>query len=43
MAAPREIISPLAGGATDMVQEWRISSGWVPRPPTVEVVSMRYQ
>jgi len=43
MAAPREIISPLAGGATDMVQEWRISSGWTPRPTCVEVVSMRFQ
>jgi hypothetical protein len=43
MAAPREIISPLAGGATDMLQEWRISSGWAPRSQALTVVSMSYQ
>lgn len=43
MAAPREIISPLAGGATDFVQEWRITSGWVPRPQSLTVVQMPYQ
>lgn len=43
MAAPREIISPLAGGATDFLQELRITSGWVPRPPALTIVSMPYQ
>jgi hypothetical protein len=43
MAAPREIISPLAGGATDFVQEWRITSGWAPRYQALTIVSMTYQ
>jgi hypothetical protein len=43
MAAPREIISPLAGGATDFLQEMRITSGWVPRSQALTVVSMQYQ
>jgi len=42
MAAPREIISPLAGGATDFLQEWRITSGWAPRYQALTVVSMLY-
>ena len=43
MAAPREITSPLAGGATDFLQEWRITSGWTPRPTALTIVSMQYQ
>ena len=43
MAAPREIISPLAGGATDFVMEWRITSGWAPRFQAITLVSMTYQ
>jgi hypothetical protein len=43
MAAPREIISPLAGGATDFLQEWRISSGWAPRYQALRLISMPYQ
>ena len=43
MAAPREIVSPLAGGATDFLQEWRITSGWAPRPQALTIVSMIYQ
>lgn len=43
MAAPREIISPLAGGATDFVQEWRITSGWAPRSQALTIISMPYQ
>jgi hypothetical protein len=43
MAAPREIISPLARGATDMLQEWRISSGWAPRYQALRLISMQYQ
>jgi len=42
MAAPREIISPLAGGATDFVQEWRITSGWAVRPQALTLISMTY-
>jgi hypothetical protein len=43
MAAPREIVSPLAGGATDFLQEWRITSGWAPRSAALTIVSMQYQ
>ena len=42
MAAPREIISPLPAGATDVVSEWRISSGWAPRGQALTIVSMPY-
>jgi hypothetical protein len=42
MAAPREIISPLAGGATDFLTEWRISSGWGVRPQGITLLSMPY-
>jgi hypothetical protein len=43
MAAPREIISPLAGGATDVLTEWRISPGWAPRPQALTIISIVYQ
>lgn len=43
MAAPREIISPLAGGATDVLTEWRISPGWAVRPEAVTLISMVFQ
>ena len=42
MAAPREIISPLAAGATDFVMEWRTSSGWAPRGQALTIVDMPY-
>lgn len=42
MAAPREIISPLPAGATDVVTEWRISSGWAPRGQAMTIISMPY-
>jgi hypothetical protein len=42
MAAPREIISPMPGGATDVVSEWRVSSGWAVRPQAVTLISMPY-
>jgi hypothetical protein len=42
MAAPREIVSPLPGGATDVVTEWRITSGIAPRGQAVTIVSMPY-
>lgn len=43
MPAPREIISPMAGGATDVLSEHRITSGWAIRPEAVTIVSMQYQ
>lgn len=43
MAAPREVVSPLAGGATDVLSEWRITSGWPVRPEAVTIMSMQYQ
>ncbi len=42
MAAPREIPIPLPGGAIDVTSEWRITSGWAPRPEAVTIVSMAY-
>jgi hypothetical protein len=42
MAAPREIPTPLAGGAIDVLSEWRVSSGWGIRPEAVAVLSMSY-
>lgn len=43
MPAPREIISPLAGGATDFMTEWRLTSGWVPRPQAVTIITMPFE
>lgn len=43
MAAPREIISPMAGGATDMLSEWRVTAGWGVRPEAISILSMIYQ
>ncbi len=43
MVAPREIPTPLAGGAIDVLSEWRISSGWAIRPEAVTQISMQYQ
>jgi hypothetical protein len=43
MAAPREIPTPLPGGAIDVLSEWRISSGWGVRPEAVTILSMLYQ
>lgn len=43
MAAPREIVSPLAGGATDFLQEWRVTSGWAPRSQALTIANMIYQ
>ena len=42
MAAPREIVSPGAYGATNVVTEWRLTSGWAPRSEAVSLVSMPY-
>jgi hypothetical protein len=42
MAAPREIPTPLPGGAIDIVSELRITSGWSVRPEALSIVSMAY-
>ena len=43
MAAPREIPTPLPGGAIDVLSEMRVTSGWAPRPEAVTLISMQYQ
>jgi hypothetical protein len=43
MAAPREIPTPLPGGAIDVLSEWRITSGWGIRPEAITVISMQYE
>jgi hypothetical protein len=40
MAAPREIPTPIAGGAIDVVSELRASTGWGIRPEAITIVSM---
>lgn len=42
MAAPKEITSPLPGGAVDLLLEWRLTSGWGVRPEAITIVSMEY-
>lgn len=42
MAAPREIPTPLPGGAIDIVSELRITSGWSVRPEALTICSMTY-
>ena len=42
MAAPREIPTPLPGGAIDVLSEWRITSGWGVRPEAITLISMVY-
>jgi hypothetical protein len=42
MAAPREIPTPLPGGAIDVLSEWRITSGWGIRPEAITIISMQY-
>lgn len=43
MNAPREIPTPLAGGAIDVISELRSTSGWGVRPESITVVSMTYE
>jgi hypothetical protein len=40
--APTEIMSPMAGGATDFLMEWRLSPGWGVRPTCITIVNMLY-
>lgn len=42
MAAPREITSPMPGGFTDYMTEWRHSSGWLLRPEAGRVITAPY-
>jgi hypothetical protein len=42
MAAPMEIPTPLAGGAIDVLSEWRITSGWGVRPEAITKMTMLY-
>lgn len=42
MVAPREIPTPLAGGAIDVLSELRSTSGWGVRPEAITIVSMQY-
>lgn len=42
MAAPREIPTPLAGGAIDVLSEWRATPGWAVRPEAISLISMGY-
>lgn len=42
MAAPREIPTPLPGGAIDVLSELRITSGWGVRPEAVTIMSIPY-
>jgi hypothetical protein len=43
MAAPREIPTPIAGGAIDIVSELRATSGWSLRGEATTIISMTYQ
>ena len=43
MNAPREIPTPLAGGAIDVLSELRATSGWGIRPEALTLMSMAYQ
>ncbi|HET8686813.1 MAG TPA: hypothetical protein VFM18_09125 [Methanosarcina sp.] len=42
MAAPREIPTPIPGGALDIVSELRITSGWGLRPEAITILSATY-
>jgi hypothetical protein len=39
MAAPREIPTPLPGGAIDLLTEWRLTPGWAIRPEALTILS----
>lgn len=43
MAAPREIPTPIAGGAIDILSELRTTSGWGVRPEAITILSAQYQ
>jgi len=43
MVAPKEIPTPLPGGAIDIVSELRATSGWAVRPEAVTIISAQFQ
>jgi hypothetical protein len=43
MAAPREIPTPLPGGAIDVVAELRVTPGWNLRSEAITIISAQYQ
>ena len=43
MVAPREITTPIPGGAVDVLSEHRISAGWGIRPEAITLLSATYQ
>jgi hypothetical protein len=43
MAAPREIRTPLPGGAIDIVSEMRATPGWGIRPEAITLLTIQYQ
>jgi hypothetical protein len=43
MLAPREIPTPIPGGAIDILSELRATSGWPVRPEAVRVLEIAYQ
>lgn len=42
MAAPRELPTPIPGGAMDIISELRITSGWCLRPEAITILSATY-
>jgi len=42
VAAPKEIVAPLPGGAVDVVSEMRTTPGWSVRPETLTIISAGY-
>jgi len=42
LPAPKEIPSPIAGGALDILSEWRVTPGWAIRSQGVTKISMQY-
>lgn len=43
MVAPREIPTPISGGAIDVLSELRTTSGWGIRPEVITICSMTYE
>ncbi len=43
MAAPKEIPTPMPGGALDVLAEMRTTSGWGVRPEAITIITMQYQ
>jgi hypothetical protein len=42
MAAPKEIPTPIAGGAIDIISELRVTAGWAVRPEALTIISAQY-